>query len=116
MATLVGRALGGRIARNEDERLLRGDGMYVDDVHTPGALHVAFVRSPVAHARIRSIDVSAAAGLPGVVKVYTHSDLGEHDKPLPLLFPHEDMPYPATQHPLAVDEVNYAGQTIAMVV
>jgi carbon-monoxide dehydrogenase large subunit len=116
MATLPGRSFGARIPRNEDDRLLRGDGVYVDDVNTPGALHVAFVRSPLAHARIRGVDVSAAAELPGVVKVYTHGDLGEHDRPLPLLFPHEDMPYPATQHPLASGEVNYVGQTIAMVV
>jgi carbon-monoxide dehydrogenase large subunit len=116
VATLAARALGARIARNEDDRFLRGEGVYVDDVDAPDALHVAFVRSPVAHARIRAIDVSDAAALPGVAKVYTHLDLGEHGKPLPLLFPHDDMPYPATQHPLAVGDVKYVGQTIAMVV
>jgi carbon-monoxide dehydrogenase large subunit len=115
-ATTIGRALGQRVTRNEDDRLLRGDGMYVDDVYAPESLHVAFVRSPLAHARITRLDVATAAAYPGVVKVYTHADLGEHAKPLPLLFPHEDMPYPATQHPLAVDEVDYVGQTIAMVV
>ena len=66
---------GEKIKRVEDPALLRGQGRYVDDIHLPGMLHAAFVRSPVAHARIAGIDVSAALALPGVVAVYTPDDL-----------------------------------------
>ena len=116
MSDASGPAIGRSVVRNEDERLLRGRGLYVDDVRAPDALHVAFLRSPAAHARIRSLDVRAARAHPGVTAVWTHAELGEHAVPLPLLFPHDHLPYPKTQHPLAVDEVDFVGQPIAMVI
>ena len=65
------RYFGQPIKRNEDPRLLTGLATFTDDVHLPGMLHVAFVRSQVAHGRIRSIDTAAARTMPGVVAVYT---------------------------------------------
>jgi len=108
------------IPRNEDPRLLTGRALYVDDVHLPGMLHVAFLRSAHAHARITSIDVSAARQRPGVVAIYTAEDLGDYWQPGPLLVP----PPPIerltfnqrTQVPLAKDKVRHAGEAIAMVV
>ena len=110
------RVFGQPVKRNEDERLLTGMGSFVDDVSAPDALDVAFLRSPEAHARIVRLDVSRAREHPGVIAVYTHEDLGEHDIELPLMIPHPCMPYPRTQRLLAHDEVHYVGQTIAMVV
>ena len=107
---------GENILRNADPALLRGEGNFIDDIDLPGALHVAFVRSSVARARIRSVDTSAAAAIEGVVKIYTHEDIGDLDVELPLLIPHPDLTRPKTQRPLARDDVYYVGQCIAMVV
>ena len=81
------RYFGAPIRRNEDARLLRGQALFVDDVEFPGMLHAAFLRSNLAHARIRSIDVSAARAREGVVAVYTAEDLGAYWAPGPLLVP-----------------------------
>ena len=81
-----------------------------------GALEAVFVRSTHAHARVRELDLSAARELPGVVAVLGPSDLGEYDRPLPLLFPHPGLTHPRTQHPMAATEVNYVGQIVAMIV
>ena len=70
------RYFGERIKRNEDPRLLTGQALFVDDVHLPGMAHAAFVRSPYAHARIVSIDVTRARQREGVIAVYTAADLG----------------------------------------
>jgi carbon-monoxide dehydrogenase large subunit len=107
---------GARISRNEDPRLLRGEGCFLDDVEAPDALHAAFLRSPMAHARIVRLDVSRARQHPGVIRVYTWQDLGRLDQPSPLLIPHPSMTHPRTQRPLARDEVCYVGQTIAVAV
>ena len=69
------RYVGQPLKRFEDPRLLTGRGSYVDDVQLPGMLHAAVLRSPHAHARIRSIDASAARNLPGVVTVLTAEDI-----------------------------------------
>jgi carbon-monoxide dehydrogenase large subunit len=114
------RYFGQPIKRNEDPRLLTGRALFTDDVHLPGMLHVAFLRSDLAHARIKSIDASAAQGMPGVVAVYTAADLGDYWQPGPLLLP----PPPIadlifnrrTQVPLAKDKVRHAGEAVAMVV
>src|SRR5437870_13351779 len=71
------RTIGARIPRNEDPRLLQGGGCFVDDIHTPGMLHAAVLRSPHAHARIVSIDAAQARAVPGVALVLTAADLGE---------------------------------------
>ena len=69
--------VGERLLRKEDERFLYGRGRYVSDIALPGMLHAAFLRSPYAHARIRSIDVSRARALPGVLAVLTGRDAAE---------------------------------------
>lgn len=75
---------GQAVVRLEDDQLLTGRGRYTDDLSQPGQLHVAFLRSPYPHARIVSIDTSAAVGMPGVARVYTGADLaGAGLKPLP---------------------------------
>jgi carbon-monoxide dehydrogenase large subunit len=113
------RYFGERIKRNEDPRLLTGQGLYVDDVDLPNMLHVAFVRSPYAHARINSIDISQALLREGVVAVYTANDLGDYWKPGPLLVsppPVDDIVFnEKTQVPLAKDKVKFAGEPIVMV-
>ncbi|WP_283135202.1 aerobic carbon-monoxide dehydrogenase large subunit [Rhizohabitans arisaemae] len=110
------RQFGARVQRNEDQRLVTGKGRYVDDIPLTGALHGAFVRSSVAHARITGVDVSRALALPGVVKVYTHADLGALDVQMPLLIPHPCITHGRTQYPLARDEVFHVGQAIAFIV
>ena len=77
------RLIGARIPRNEDPRLLRGLGSFVDDIEPRGVLHAACLRSPHAHARITSIDVTRARALPGVHLVLTAADLGELNQPSP---------------------------------
>src|SRR6187397_2205789 len=79
--------VGKSVRRNEDARLLTGRAMFVDDVQLDGMLHVAFLRSEHAHARLKRIDVSAARAHPGVTAVYTAADLGDYWKPGPLLVP-----------------------------
>ncbi|MGI8613670.1 MAG: aerobic carbon-monoxide dehydrogenase large subunit [Nocardioidaceae bacterium] len=104
------------VRRVEDDRLLRGDGRYTDDL-AADALHVAVVRSPHAHARVLDIDVDAVLDIEGVVAVYTYADLtGPMAEPLPLLIPHPTLTHGRTQYALARDEVNYAGEAVAMVV
>jgi carbon-monoxide dehydrogenase large subunit len=81
------KVFGKRIARLEDPRLLTGQAQFIDDISVPGMLHAAFFRSDYAHARIKSIDVSAALKRPGVVAVYTAKDFGDFWKPGPLQVP-----------------------------
>jgi len=76
------RYVGERVKRVEDPRLLRGRGRYVDDISLPGMLHAAFVRSPFAHARITSIDLTEARALDGVAGVFTAADLNHLAGPL----------------------------------
>jgi CO/xanthine dehydrogenase Mo-binding subunit len=109
------RWLGEPVRRLEDERLLRGAGRFTDDLDE-GALHGCFVRSPLAHARIRSVDVSAARRAPGVAAVYTAADLPFGDLDLPLLIPHPALTHGRTQRCLASEVVRYAGEAVAFVV
>src|SRR5919202_4111314 len=102
--------LGRSIKRKEDDRFLQGRGNYVDDVRLPGMLHMAILRSQVAHARIRSIDTSRAAEVPGVVAVITGADLAAHKLAwMPTLSGD-------TQAVLATDKVRMQGQEVACVV
>src|SRR5262245_61661321 len=110
------RLIGARIPRNEDERLLRGGGCFVDDVNPPGLLHAAGSRSPYASARIVRIDTGRARALPGVHLVLTAADLGELNEPGPLLIPHPHLTHPRTQRPLAADRVRYVGELVAFVI
>ncbi len=79
MAT-SGSILGNPVVRLEDPTLLTGAGKYVEDLMEPGAAHVVFVRSPVAHGTIASIDISGAEEMPGVVAVYSRGG-GEGPRP-----------------------------------
>ena len=109
--------VGTRQLRREDAVLLTGEARFVDDLHVLGALHAKLVRSPFAHARIRSIDTSAALALPGVVAVLTGAELRDAWKaPLPCAW-HvtENIVYPE-HYPLAVDEVRFVGDGVAVVV
>jgi len=110
------RWFGAPVQRNEDPRLLRGRGIYVDDIDLPEMLHAAVLRSPYAHARIVHIDTSAASDLPGVHLVLTAADLGDILEPSPLLIPHQALTQPRTQLPLALEEVRYVGEAVAFVV
>ncbi|MCE7982095.1 MAG: xanthine dehydrogenase family protein molybdopterin-binding subunit [Caldilinea sp. CFX5] len=114
------RYFGQPIKRNEDPRLLTGQALFTDDVHLPGMLHVAFVRSDYAHGYIRSIDTAAALEMPGVVAIYTAADLGDYWRPGPLLVPPPPIPNlvfnQRTQVPLAKGKVRHVGEPIAVVV
>jgi carbon-monoxide dehydrogenase large subunit len=112
--------IGQAITRREDDRLLTGQGRFVDDIAVPGALHAMFVRSPYAHARIRSIDSAEARAIEGVVAILTGADL-EADGVAP--FPANPMLKPAAGKPattapfhvLAVNAVRFVGQPVAVV-
>ncbi len=110
------RVFGAPISRKEDRRLLTGTGTYVDDIDLPDMLHAAILRSPHAHARIHSIDISHVIELDGVMAVLTYEDLGVASAPLPLLISHPALTYPHTQYALAKDVVRYVGEAVAMVV
>jgi len=102
--------VGESIKRKEDDRFIRGKGNYVDDITLPGMLHMAILRSPFAHARIRSIDASAAQALPGVVAVVTGELLAQHKLAwMPTLSGD-------TQAVLATDKVRFQGQEVACVI
>ena len=102
--------LGRSVKRKEDDRFLQGKGNYVDDINLPGMLHMSILRSPVAHARINSIDTSAAAALPGVVAVVTGELLAQHNLAwMPTLSGD-------TQAVLATDKVRMQGQEVACVI
>jgi carbon-monoxide dehydrogenase large subunit len=104
------RGIGHSVKRQEDERFIRGRGTYVDDVVLPGMLHLELLRSPFAHARIRSIDTSAAEALPGVVAVVTGELMAQHNLAwMPTLSGD-------TQAVLATDKVRFQGQEVAAVV
>jgi carbon-monoxide dehydrogenase large subunit len=110
------RGIGAPIRRNEDPRLLRGLGSFVDDVEPPGVLHAAILRGPYGHARFHSIDTSRAKAMPGVHAVYTAAELGSLNQPAPLVVPHPSLTHGRTQRPLAVDKVVFIGEAVAMVV
>ncbi|GAC1593792.1 MAG: molybdopterin-dependent oxidoreductase [Myxococcales bacterium] len=107
---------GSSIKRREDPRLITGKGNYVDDVKLPGTTYACFVRSPHAHARIRSIDAAAARKIKGVVAVYTGKDLIEGGmKPIPVGWLLPNIKIPAHQ-PLAADKARYMGDAVAVVI
>ena len=103
--------------RKEDAHLVTGRTRWTDNVQLPGMLHVAVVRSPMAHARVTGVDVSAALEQPGVVAAYTGADLVEHwSGGLPCAWPvTEDMRSPV-HLPIATDEVRHVGDAVAVVV
>jgi aerobic carbon-monoxide dehydrogenase large subunit len=113
-ATATPKYIGARYPRKEDPRLLTGSGVFTDDVTLPGTLHVALVRSPHAHARIRGIDAAAAKQEPGVVAVLTGKE-AEATGVLPVFITVPSMS--GSKHmPLASDKVRHAGDAVAAVV
>ena len=112
MQTLTpGSILGHAVRRREDPRLVTGTGNYVDDTQPEGCLHIAFVRSTLAHATIRSLDVEAAAAAPGVVAVLTAADLGLPDR---VGFPM--VAATLARPPLATGRVRFVGEAVALVI
>ncbi|MGH9260003.1 MAG: xanthine dehydrogenase family protein molybdopterin-binding subunit, partial [Acidimicrobiales bacterium] len=120
------RWVGGGILRKEDPELLTGQGRYVDDISLPGMQWMAFVRSPVAHANLTSVDTSAATGMPGVVAVFTGQDLaGDWAGGMPCAWPIADRTMPdeptadariPDHWPVAKDRVRFMGEIVAVVV
>src|SRR3954463_8861344 len=110
MAT-SGSILGNPVRRTEDPRILRGDAGYFDDLPVEGLLHVAFVRSTMAHARIESVDTSEATAMPGVVAVYKAADLE-----LEPVQGFAMVPAGLARPPLARDVVRFVGDIVAAVV
>src|SRR5436305_7830648 len=107
---------GKSIKRREDPRLVTGKGNFVDDLKVPFTTHAAFVRSPHAHARIRTIDTAAARKAPGVVAVYVGKDLVAGGvKPIPVGWLLPDIKVPA-HYPLAVDKARHMGEPVAVVI
>ncbi|MDE2357884.1 MAG: xanthine dehydrogenase family protein molybdopterin-binding subunit, partial [Betaproteobacteria bacterium] len=111
--------IGQSVRRKEDARFLTGAGQYTDDVTLPNQTHAYFLRSPHAHAKIRSIDTSKAKAAPGVVAVYTGADLeGVNGLPCGWLITSVDgTPMKEPPHPvLAKGKVRYVGDHVALVV
>ncbi len=109
------------VLRREDRRFLTGNGQYTDDVTLPGQTYGVFLRSPYAHARIRSIDTAAAAKAPGVIRIFTGADLAEAKVGgLPcgwLIHSKDGSPMKEPPHPvLAQGKVRHVGDQVALVV
>jgi carbon-monoxide dehydrogenase large subunit len=111
--------LGARLERKEDMRFLTGAGQYTDDVKLANQSYACFLRSPHAHARIKSIDTKKAAAAPGVLAVYTGNDTAAVGG-LPcgwLITGTDGKPMKEPKHPiLAQDRVRYVGQEVALVI
>src|SRR5262249_8565737 len=104
------RYFGASVPRIEDPDLIAGRGRYLDDIRLPGMLEVAFLRSPHAHASIRSIDTRSAQALPGVVAVLTAADLGIAGKATPQFAPSPLIRQSRTQEVLASGAVHYVSE------
>ena len=125
MDTQARRFIGRSIPRREDRRLLLGRGRFIADIHLPGMLHVAFVRSAVAHARIRSIEIARALASPGVVAVFTGANIRAHLEPIPGMQNRPPKAWrEAIEHEISIpdqpiiatDKVCYVGEAVAVVV
>ena len=102
--------IGESIKRKEDGRFLRGKGNYLDDIELPGMLHMAILRSPHAHARVKSVDTAAASAMPGVIAVVTGELMAQHKLAWMPTLSYD------TQAVLATDKVRFQGQEVAAVV
>ncbi|HEU5003579.1 MAG TPA: molybdopterin cofactor-binding domain-containing protein [Actinomycetota bacterium] len=118
MATdLYTKFIGERVLRKEDPKLLTGQGRYLDDLTLPGMVWMSVVRSPLAHARINSVDLSAAKGMPGVVGAFSGEDLaGEWTGPLPCVWPVTEDIKMSEHFPVTKDKARYLGDAVAVVV
>jgi carbon-monoxide dehydrogenase large subunit len=114
----VTQLVGARIHRREDPRLVTGNGRYVDDHTRARTAHLAVVRSPLPHARIRALDIGAARSAPGVLAVYTHADIAPviaGAMPVAPAFVAEKKTVP-DRYPIAEQEICYQGEPVAVVV
>jgi carbon-monoxide dehydrogenase large subunit len=103
--------------RKEDPRLITGQARYIDDISLPGTLWASLVRSPEAHAKIVSVDVSEAAARPGVRAVYTGEDMADLGGPLPMAWAPPGVEVANPEHwPLARGTVNHVGDPVAVVI
>jgi carbon-monoxide dehydrogenase large subunit len=109
---------GAHVNRLEDPSLLKGQGRFLDDIHMPGMMHAAFVRSQHANANVIGIDTSEAEAMPGVHAVFTAEDLptSMRTRRMPLLVPNGAITAQRTEQSLASPEVRYVGQGIAVVI
>ncbi len=108
---------GTRVKRREDPRLITGTAKYTDDISLTGMLYAAFIRSPHAHARIRSVDLEAARVAPGVVAAFSGKDLEDKVGPMPTAWLLPDCNLKTPPHPaLALDTVRYVGDGVAVIV
>jgi aerobic carbon-monoxide dehydrogenase large subunit len=114
MDFLINPPIGERVRRKETQRFVTGTGRYVDDLLPPGTLHVAFVRSVCAHAKMRSIDVEAVRSMPGVRAVFTGKEIAQDLKPLRV--GGSSVLRPVKLYPLAVDKVRYFGEPVVAVI
>jgi aerobic carbon-monoxide dehydrogenase large subunit len=117
---VLSRYVGATVRRKEDPRLITGKSTYVGDLHLPGTLHVAFVRSQYPHANITNVDTSAAESMPGVYEIVVGADAAGVVNPARA---NEATPSPGdsastniSQYPLAIGRVRYVGEPIAAVV
>ena len=111
-----GRLFGASVRRREDPRFVTGKGTFTDDLKLPGMTHAAFVRSPYAHARVRSIDTSAAGASAGVVEVFTGRQMVDAGvKPLPVGWLLPDLKI-GPRFALATDLVRHVGEAVAVVI
>ena len=111
------RIFGSGIRRREDPRLITGQASYTDDIQLIGMVYAAILRSPHAHARIRSIDTSNARSAPGVLAVYTGSDTDGVLNPIPCAWVPPDSDVKTVDYPaIAKDVVRYVGDAVAVVV
>ncbi|MEM7752473.1 MAG: xanthine dehydrogenase family protein molybdopterin-binding subunit [Pseudomonadota bacterium] len=108
--------IGKSVPRPDARRLAEGRGRFVDDKQLPRMVHAAFLRSPYAHAEITSLDVLEAKSAPGVVAVYTGTELAEHVEPYVGVLTHLAGLRSPPQHPIAVDRVRWQGEPVAMVI
>jgi aerobic carbon-monoxide dehydrogenase large subunit len=108
--------LGRARPRKEDARLVTGQTNWTDNIILPGMLHMAFLRSPHAHARITSVNLSAAKQIPGVIAAFSGTDFEDEQGSLPCAWPvTPDIVIP-NHPPMAVDEVRYVGEAVAVVI
>lgn len=112
--------IGNYTPRVEDARLLRGTACFVDDLHIPGMLHAVMVRSPVAHGRIKSIDIAVAQAMPGVHAIYTGQDVARENKGIIPSLPIRLSSIPELtrfqQSAIAFEKVRYVGEPVAIVI
>jgi carbon-monoxide dehydrogenase large subunit len=110
--------LGASVKRVEDPRFITGKGRYLDDIHLQGMTHMAILRSPYAHANIRSVDTTAAKAMPGVLAVFTGADIPYN--PLPMAWPAGGSAgiqnNVSTPRALATDSVKWTGEGVAAVI